>query len=54
MYIDIFVEKKTRKASHIFFFSTKNIGIVEILMLEIFFVSLSNQIVRFEQPGPES
>ena len=42
--------KKMREASHIF--STKNIGIFEILMFEIFNVSLTNDIVSFERPGP--
>ena len=39
----------TAKASHIF--STKNIGVFEILLFEIN-VSLTNDVVSFEQPGP--
>ena len=50
-YTDIFCRKNERsfcsaKASHIF--STKNIGIFEILKFEI----LTNDNVSFEQPGP--
>ena len=40
--------REAAKASHIF--STKNIGIFEILTFEIF--SLTNKVVSFEQPGP--
>ena len=39
------------KASHIF--STKNIGLFEILMVEILNDTLTNDVVSFEQPGPE-
>ena len=38
----------TAKASHIF--STKNIGIFEILTFEI--LTLTNDVVSFEQPDP--
>ena len=38
------------KASHIF--STKNIGVFEILMCEIFDETLTNDVISFEQPGP--
>ena len=40
----------TAKASHIF--STKNIGIFEILTFEIFKETLTNDVDSFEQPGP--
>ena len=35
-------------------FSTKSIGIFEILVIEIFYELLTNDVVSFEQPGPES
>ena len=38
------------KASHIF--STKNIGIFQILLFEIFYEPLTNDVVSFEQLGP--
>ena len=39
-----------REASHIF--STKNIGIYQIIMFEILTKTLTNDVVSFEQPGP--
>ena len=41
----------TAKASHIF--STKNIGKFQILKFEILNEMLTNNVVSFEQPGPE-
>ena len=34
------------------FFSTKNIGVFEILKFENFNETLTNDVVSFEQPGP--
>ena len=55
-YTDIFCRKNERsfctaKASHIF--STKNIGIFQILTFEILNETLTNKVVSFEQPGPD-
>ena len=40
------------KASHIF--STKNISIFDILMFEILTKLLTNDVISFEQPGPDN
>ena len=50
-YIDFFAEEREKLSfSHLFI---KNIGIFQILTLEIYKETLTNNIVRFEIPGPE-
>ena len=56
MYTDIFVEKnersfRTAKASHIF--SSKNIGVFQILTFEILTKMVTNDVVNFKQLGPD-
>ena len=48
-YTDIFFVEKMRGFS---FFSTKSIGLLEILTFEILIKTLTNNIFGFEQPGP--
>ena len=45
------MSRSNAKASQII--STKNIGVLEILAFEIFKEALTNNIVNFEQLGPE-
>ena len=47
-YFDIFVEKMP-----LTFFSTKNIGIFQILILKTFNETLTSSVVSFEQLGPD-
>ena len=47
-----FVEKIRVQKLLTFFFSTKNISEFQIFTFEIFYETLTNYVVSFEQPGP--